>query len=212
MRNSIENKLAVVRLMHMPNLFRFVHLLALIVGLILASAGNAHAQYPSGWAHQINLAGTYSFLQANSANFGGRFNVNGGSGSAAFIFSDRIAAIADVGVYHFPELPLKTNSTMYTYLFGARIMSKSVAHAGLFAQILLGGGRLNASSSAIKAGENAFAMGIGGGLDVPFRTHFTIRVIEADYLLTRFANGGGFPAMQNNFRVSSGIIYRFGGR
>jgi hypothetical protein len=198
--------------MRRMRLFRSVRLSALIAGLVLVSAGTAHSQYAAAHLPQVDLAGTYSFIQANSANFGGRFNLNGGSVSLAHSVNDRFAFIADVGVYHFPVLPLKTNSAMYTYLFGPRILSRKSDRAGPFAQILLGGGRLNASSGGIKAGENAFAIAIGGGLDVPFRSHFTIRVVEADYLLTRFANGSGVSAMQDNFRVSAGLVYRFGGR
>jgi hypothetical protein len=198
--------------MRKMGLFRSAKFSALIAGLVFASAGTAHSQYATARLPQVDLAGAYSFVQANSANFRGRFNLNGGSVSVAFIVNDRFAAIADVGVYRFRELPMKTNSTMYTYLFGPRILSRRSDRAGPFAQILVGGGRLNASSSTIKAGENAFTIAIGGGLDVPFRSHYTIRVVEADYLLTRFANGSGASAMQNNFRVSSGLVYRFGGR
>jgi hypothetical protein len=198
--------------MRKMGLFHFAKFAALIAGLVFSSPGTAHSQYATAHLPQIDLAGTYSFVQANSANFGGHFNLNGGSISAALSVNDRFAAIADVGVYRFPELPLKTNSTMCTYLFGPRILSRRSDRAGPFAQILVGAGRLNASSSTIKAGENAFTIAIGGGLDVPVRSHYTIRIVEADYLLTRFANGSGSSAMQNNFRVSTGLVFRFGGR
>jgi hypothetical protein len=193
-------------------LFRSLKFSASIAGMVFASAGIAHSQYPTGRSAQVDLAGTYSFTQANAANFDGRFNLNGGNVSAAYSFYDHFAVIADGGVYRFPELPLKTSSTMHTYLFGPRIMSSRTDRVGAFAQILLGGGRLNASSSGIKAGENAFGIAIGGGLDVPLRSHITIRVVELDYLLTRFANGGISPATQNNFRVSAGLVFRFRSR
>jgi hypothetical protein len=193
-------------------LFRSLKLSVSTAGLVFASVGTTHSQYATGRSAQVDLAGTYSFIQANAANFDRRFNLNGGSVSVAYSFYDHLAFIADGGVYRFPELPMKTNSTMYTYLFGPRIMSSRTDRTGAFAQILLGGGRLNASSSGINAGENAFAIAIGGGLDVPFRSHFAIRVVEADYLLTRFANGGNSPASQNNFRISAGLVYRFRSR
>jgi hypothetical protein len=71
---------------------------------------------------------------------------------------------------------------------------------------------LNASSGGISAGENAFSMAIGGGVDVPFSRRFSIRVIQADYLLTRFDGNNGTAATQNNVRVSAGIIFRFGSK
>jgi hypothetical protein len=212
MQNMSGRELTVMEKMRKMRLFRSAKLFALATGLVFASAGTAHCQYAAGHLPQVDLAGTYSFMQANAAKFEGHFNLNGGSVSLAHNVNDRFAFIADVGVYRFPELPLKTNNTMYTYLFGPRILSRKSDRAGPFAQILFGGGRLNASSSGIKAGENAFAIAIGGGLDVPLRSHFTIRVVEVDYLLTRFANGNGSSATQNNFRVSAGLVYRLGGR
>jgi hypothetical protein len=197
--------------MRKMELFRSVKLFAMIAGLIFVSAGTARCQYTAGRSRQVDLAGTYSFIEANSGDFGGRFGVNGGSVSLAYVLNDRFAAVADVGVYRFPELPMNTNSTMYTYLFGPRMMFNRSGRLDPFAQILLGGGRLNASSRGIEAGENAFAIAIGGGLDVPLRSHFTIRVVEADYLVTRFANGSGSSATQNSFRVSAGLVFRFGG-
>jgi hypothetical protein len=79
-------------------------------------------------------------------------------------------------------------------------------------QILAGGGRLNASSSGISAGENSFAIAVGGGLDLTIRHRLAIRVIETDYLLTRFAHPDGTSASQNNVRISTGLVFRFGAR
>jgi outer membrane protein with beta-barrel domain len=207
-----KSEVTVMHMMRKIRQFRSVKLSGLIAGLIVLSAGSAHAQYSSGRSRQLDFAATYSFIEANSADFGGNFGVNGGSASLAYIVNDRFAAVADVGVYRFPELPLKTNSTMYTYLAGPRIMLRKSDRLAPFAQILVGGGRLNASSKGIEAGENALAVAIGGGLDVPVRPHFTIRVVEADYLVTGFANGSGSPATQNSFRLSAGLVYRFGGQ
>jgi hypothetical protein len=64
----------------------------------------------------------------------------------------------------------------------------------------------------VKAGENGFAMAIGGGLDVPFHRHFALRVVQADYLLTRFDSVTGSPAKQNSARISAGVVIRFGGQ
>jgi hypothetical protein len=198
--------------MRTTELCRSVRFFALIVGMVFASSSTARAQYSSGRSPQLELAGTYSFIRANAANSGGGFNLNGGSVSLAYTVRDRFSAIADVGAYRFGGLPLGLNSTMYTYLFGPRIMLSKSSRTMPFAQILLGGGRLNASSSGIAAGENAFAFAIGGGLDVPFRSHITVRVVQADYLMTRFASVNGSSAIQNNYRISAGVVIRFGGR
>ena len=41
-------------------------------------------------------------------------------------------------------------------------------------------------AGGISAGENGFSMAMGGGLDWPIRRRFSIRLIQAEYLLTRF--------------------------
>ncbi len=49
------------------------------------------------------------------------------------------------------------------------------------------------------------ALGFGGGLDVNLRPRLAIRVLQADYVPTRL--GGKW---QNDFRVSVGVVFRFG--
>ena len=101
---------------------------------------------------------------------------------------------------------------MYTYIFGPRITLSGSRRMIPFVQILLGGGRLNASSTGVKAGENGFVMATGGGLDVPFHRHFAVRVVQAEYLLTRFNSVHGSPAKQSSVRISAGVVIRFGAR
>ena len=48
-------------------------------------------------------------------------------------------------------------------------------------------------------------MAMGGGLDVKLTRSLAFRVLQADYLLTRF---GGVT--QNNARLTTGLVYRFG--
>jgi hypothetical protein len=55
-------------------------------------------------------------------------------------------------------------------------------------------------------------MAIGGGLDWPLRHRFSIRLIEADYLLTRFDRVTGTSATQNDVRISAGLVFRFGSK
>ncbi len=185
-----------------------------IVGLALVSifAGGARAQQASGLTPQFEVSGAYSYVRANAANSGGSFNLNGGSASFAYNFSDRVGIVADGGLYRFGGLPSGLDSTMYTYLFGPRFTLRKVSHFTPFAQVLLGGGRLNASSGGVSAGENAFALAMGGGVDLPVSHRFSIRLIQADYLLTRFDGVIGASATQNNVRVSAGIVFRFGSK
>jgi Outer membrane protein beta-barrel domain len=183
-----------------------------VMGLACAFAGTTEAQQASALTPQFEVSGTYSYIRANAANSGGGYNLNGGSASFAYNFSDRIAVVADGGVYRFGGLPSGLDSTMYTYLFGPRFTFRKVRRVTPFAQVLLGGGCLNASSGGINAGENGFSMAIGGGVDCPFQRRFSIRLIQAEYLLTRFDRVTGVSATQNDVRVSAGLVFRFGSK
>ena len=52
--------------------------------------------------------------------------------------------------------------------------------------------------------DTAFAMALGGGVDLHVSEHFDIRAIQADYVPT-FFNGGH----QNNYRVGAGVKVKF---
>jgi Outer membrane protein beta-barrel domain len=185
---------------------------AAVLWLVCVLAGTARAQQAAGSTPQVEVSGAYSYVRANAANSGGSFNLNGGSGSLAYNFNDRFSIVADGGAYRFSGLPPGLDSTMYTYLFGPRYSFRQFGRVTPFAQALFGGGRLNASSGGVNAGENGFAMAVGGGIDVPFHRHLALRLIQAEYLLTRFDLVTGASATQNNVRISAGLVFRFGGR
>jgi outer membrane protein OmpA-like peptidoglycan-associated protein len=62
--------------------------------------------------------------------------------------------------------------------------------------------------------ETVFAMALGGGLDVKVRDHLALRLVQAEYLMTRFRDPStiaGERAARHNIRLSTGIVFRFGG-
>ncbi len=81
-----------------------------------------------------------------------------------------------------------------------------------FGQVLVGiahsSGTLvqGANPGAASAGA-AFAGNFGGGLDLRVNPRFSIRLVEADYLLTTFDNGTNNH--QNNLRISAGVVIHF---
>ncbi len=201
-----------VKTKYMFKLGRSVRLLSATLILFCAFAGTARAQWHAGRLPQIEMSGNYSFIRARAANAGQSFNLNGGGAAFAYAHNDHFSSVVDVDAYHFIGFQPGLNSTMYTYIFGPRITLSGSRRMIPFVQILLGGGRLNASSTGVKAGENGFVMATGGGLDVPFHRHFAVRVVQAEYLLTRFNSVHGSPAKQSSVRISAGVVIRFGAR
>jgi hypothetical protein len=51
-------------------------------------------------------------------------------------------------------------------------------------------------------------MTAGGGVDIRASRHFSIRPVQAEYLLTKIPDG--LNDRQNNFRFGTGVVFRFG--
>ena len=103
-------------------------------------------------------------------------------------------------------LPTGTSSTAWTYLFGPRIFPSSNSRISPYAQVLFGGERLSASVTGfLSAASTSFAMTFGGGLNIRATNHVSIRPIQTEYLYTKFGT-----THQNNLRIQSGLVYRFG--
>ena len=115
---------------------------------------------------------------------------------------------------------LKAQGNLFTYLFGPQIKFRSPRFQP-FGHLLLGGAHSNVyanltracAGSCVTGGSpagNAFALAIGGGIDIPISKSFQFRPVEIDYLMTRFTNQFN-NSSQNNFRYSAGVNFTFGG-
>jgi opacity protein-like surface antigen len=88
-----------------------------------------------------------------------------------------------------------------------------------FAEVLLGGAHSNFYANGCtnvgicgskSPSNNAFSMAIGGGVDIAVSPKFAIRLVDADYDLTRFGNNfTGGNNSQSNFRFQTGVQFRF---
>lgn len=93
----------------------------------------------------------------------------------------------------------------YTYMGGPRFRLHR-GRASLFAHALFGVGGLTANAGGVSATENAFATALGTGVDVRVAPRLAVRVIQADYVLSRLAGN-----TQNNLRFSTGLVFRLAG-
>ena len=183
-----------------------------------------------GWP-RVELFGGYSYVRANASGkigtTGGTFsqsaNFNGGSGSIAFNATKWFGIAADIGGYHNGNIQnSKVSGTVISYLFGPRISLRNSTAWTPFFQALFGGvhGSVDVPASLTKTTamtftRNAFGMVAGGGLDANVSKHISLRVVQAEYFLTNFTAPSSAPTgtsvnRQNNFRLSTGIVFRFG--
>jgi opacity protein-like surface antigen len=87
-------------------------------------------------------------------------------------------------------------SALYTYMVGPQVALRA-QRVTPFVHALFGGAHADRL--------NAFAMALGGGLDVNASDYFALRVIQADWLSFRRAG----ESINQNVRVSIGAVLRF---
>jgi len=104
-------------------------------------------------------------------------------------------------------------SRVYSLLAGPRFTARG-EHSTTFAHILFGGthhyNRFETLTSRFTTEGNAFVVAVGGGFDVNVTPHFGVRVIQAEYALTKFNDAPSGKAIQHNARVGIGVVFRIG--
>jgi len=183
-----------------------------------------------GWP-RVELSAGYSYVRANASGkigttmgtFNQSANFNGGSGSFAVNANKWFGIAADIGGYYNGNIDnTNTTATVISYLFGPRISLRNSTAWTPFFQALFGGAHGSVNVPASQTGgsaatftRNAFAMVAGGGLDANVSKHFSLRVVQAEYFMTNFTAPSSAPTgtsvnRQNNFRLSTGVVFRFG--
>ena len=103
-------------------------------------------------------------------------------------------------------------SRFFSLLAGPRFTARN-EHATTFAHVLLGGihqhERVETLTEHFTTHGNAFAVAIGGGVDVNVTPHFAVRAIQAEYVLSKFNRAASGKAIQHNARVGIGVVFRF---
>jgi outer membrane protein OmpA-like peptidoglycan-associated protein len=162
----------------------------------------------------------YSYLRFNPRINGSQtFDNHGGTASLAGNVNRWLGLVADFGIYHVSgDLQPGSSGKAYTYLFGPRFSHRGERWTP-FASVLFGAARMSVDSSTPIAGssnffnnsvhKNAFASAFGAGFDRKLSKHVAWRVVQAEYLLTKFQDGNN--NLQNNLRLASGLVFRFGG-
>ena len=207
--------------------------IAMLMGIALFMGETAFAQDYDTWEESLD----YSFARGNPANVGKPYSLNGGGGALVYNFNGFIGVKVDLQGYGSTTRTVNNfvvvnpegvttivnsgavQTNLFTYMAGPQLRIPTHTFKP-FAEFLFGGalthfhGNLatGASTTNVNTSNNAFAMAVGGGLDIRINKTISIRPFQMDYLLTRVGNSPipGGNHHQNNFRYSAGISLTFG--
>jgi opacity protein-like surface antigen len=201
-------------------------LLSLLVFLPVLLVAQSSDEHP-----KADVFGGYSYLGGN-VSFPGGWEVQGTG-----YFTRHFGVTADFSGHYSSESPASdplvsdTRERIHTYLFGPTYTIRKGKHA-IFAHALLGGAHssshftlpitsffptITVTQVPVDNSASAFAMAIGGGVDLGVTKHLAVRVGQLDWLYTRFkANEVGVTGIsdanrnyQSTFRYSGGVVFRF---
>ncbi len=188
-----------------------------LLPLLLTAQDTTKAEIFGGYSYLRNSGNGFNGWEGQAtANFGRFFGLTGDvSGDY------RTAISAGVG-----GVSASANQRLYTFLFGPTLTAR-FGKSGVFGHALFGGAHssLGAGISIPIIGgfstgvttANAFAMVLGGGVDIGLSKRFAIRAAQVDYLYTKFGSvdalstglSSSSTGHQNSFRYSAGIVVRF---
>ena len=94
----------------------------------------------------------------------------------------------------------RAGSSVYTYTIGP-VLSARLPVVQPFVHVLFG----SATARIGGAGDSAFAVLFGGGLDLGFRKGIGFRLVQVDWLTTEFGN----QVQDRQGRVSAGIVIKW---
>lgn len=186
--------------------------------------------YPSGVTNAFTANGGVGSFQYN---FNRYFSFVGELGG---VHNGRLT-IGDLGTF-------EPSQTAFTYLFGPRVFFNKAGVVNPFVEYFIGGVHNSRSFEVpnsllppvippvsgvgitpgpnftkFSSTQNAFAMAVGGGVDIRLSRLISFRPVQLDYLPTHFSpfNISGVPGTfnnsrwQQNLRYSTGVNFRFGG-
>ena len=168
---------------------------------------------------KFEVAGMFSYINFCPCSFK-NFNQLGGTGSFAYNVNKWLGIVGEVGGYRFDRQIFVLNAdnsfteatisgNMQTYLFGPRLNLRRFDHFVPFAEVLFGAAHGSQQVTGDKS-QGAFALAVGGGVDVILTKYIAWRFFQADYLMTNFSGTLLSPdGRQNNFRIGTGIVLRW---
>ncbi len=181
--------------------------LFLIAAVMLVSSITAQAQENSP---STEIFGGYSYLHGDDDNggvdlHGWNVSFNQNIVKWAGIKADFSGHYGDVAFLPGQRADLQS----HLFLVGPQFSLRKYERVTPYVHALFGVMRTDLiyfdPTGKISLRDSAFAMALGGGLDIKVIDNLAIRLFQTDYVLTRFNDD-----TQHHFRASTGLVLRLG--
>jgi hypothetical protein len=152
----------------------------------------------------IEVFGGYSYLRFESTplGFSDQLNLNGWNAALSLPdLYEGFGVAADISGHYTREME------EYNFLIGPQYTFKW-SSLRPYGHALFGKARdriRQPGSTQLEPSSLARAIAFGGGLDFQVSERFSVRPVQADYLVTSV-----FSGTQHNIRISGGLVFRFG--
>jgi opacity protein-like surface antigen len=210
----------------------------LVVALLLALPVIASAQQDE--IPKVEIFGGYSYLRLDNATGLSVASTMGTTSSAVTAPLDRDANGFNVSVTnhlnsflgitaefsgHFTDAQVNgqlLDRDAYFVTAGPRLSIRRFERFTPFLHIMAGMARQDVQAqtssttgtvlSNINQSDSGLAFVVGGGIDLNLSSRLGVRLLQTDYILTRFSNRNGASSELNqaNFRASTGFILKLG--
>lgn len=169
--------------------------------LLLPVYASAQSEHP-----KAEVYAGYSYVRVDDDN--GGIDLHGWNVSVTGNFTRHFGLVADFGGGYGSATVgpgVKPDLEYYSFLTGPRLYLRR-ERVSPFVHALFGVVRRNdvkLSGVTLVPSDSAFAVALGGGVDIKVADRVAFRLFQADYFLTRFIS-----ETQNNLRVSTGLVLR----
>jgi outer membrane protein OmpA-like peptidoglycan-associated protein len=161
---------------------------------------------------KFEIAGMFDYVNFHPGGGFNSFSNYGGSGSFTWNVSRWFGLTEELGglSYNRNVNGVSSHGGITTFLLGPRVNLRKFDYFIPYAEFLLGGAHVGPPMTGAGS-QSAFALAAGGGVDIALTRNFVWRFAEFDYLMTDFSGPSvGAIARQDNLRLGTGIVLRFG--
>jgi len=177
-----------------------------------APAAKQEPEAPGQLLPRYEISAGYSYIDFHPGDPFNNFGNQGGTGSFTVNANRILGLTAEIGSYAYTRnlFGTQTDGGLTTFLFGPRLNLRRFDHFVPFTEFLFGAARAGGPLTAVGS-RNVFSLASGGGVDVVITKNLAWRFAQIDYLMTNFSGANvGSSGRQNNLRVGTGLVLRFG--